>query len=140
MGVRAPRALAGHGAMGSSCCRRAPAHSFAAMHSLLVILGIAGFLAVARHALDALLRLLHGDVAAALAGGRASARAQHGDLTGLQEAEAERRAAAGRRRIGLALLVLWTALLLLPPLTPWPGALYAAYALLWLLPRRRPRA
>lgn len=110
------------------------------MHSLLVILGIAGFLAVARHALDALLRLLHGDVEAALADGRASTRAERGDVTGLQEAEAERIAAAGRRRIALALLVLWTALLLLPPLTPWPGALYAAYSLLWLLPRRRLRA
>ncbi|HSJ12909.1 MAG TPA: hypothetical protein VK939_00755 [Longimicrobiales bacterium] len=110
------------------------------MHSLLVILGIAGFIAVVRHALDALLRLLHGDVEAALASGRASARAQHGDLTGLEEAESERLAAGARRRVALALLVLWTALLLLPPLTPWPGALYAAYALLWLLPRRRPRA
>jgi hypothetical protein len=110
------------------------------MHSLLVILAIAGFVAVLRHALDALLRLLHGDVAAALAGGRASVRAQHGDLTGLEEARAERETAAARRRMALALLVLWTALLLLPPLTAWPLGLYAAYALLWLLPRRRPRA
>jgi type II secretory pathway component PulL len=110
------------------------------MHSLLIILGIAGFLAVVRHALDALLRLLHGDVEAALAGGRASARAHHGDLTGVQEAQAERSVAWARRRVATALLVLWIALLLVPPLTPWPRALYAAYSLLWLLPRRRRRA
>ena len=110
------------------------------MHNLLIILGIAGVVAVLRHAVDALLRLLHGGVDAVLAGGRASTRAQHGDVTGVQEAEAERQRAARRRSVALALLVLWTALLLLPPLTAWPSALYAAYALLWLLPRRRLRA
>lgn len=104
------------------------------MHTLLVLLGIAGFLAVATRAVRTALRLLHGGADELLTRQLSKTRAQRGDLTGLQEAETHRQLAQRRRRLALGALVLWGGLLLLPPLTPWPALLYALYALLWLVP------
>jgi hypothetical protein len=66
----------------------------------------------------------------------AETRAQRGDITGLQEATVERSAARRRRIMSLGTLSMWAGLLLIPSLTPWPRLLYAAYSVLWLLPRR----
>lgn len=107
------------------------------MHTLLVLLGIAGFLAVATRAGWTAFRLLHGGADELLTRQLSRTRAQRGDLTGLQEAEAHRELARRRRRLALGALVLWGGLLLLPPLTPWPALLYALYALLWLVPPGR---
>ena len=98
-----------------------------------------GILAVCTHAARSLFFLLLGTASAFAARQVGSTRAQRGDLTGMQEAEEERTVAMQRRRTALAVLVLWLGLLLLPVLTPWPSALYSAYALLWLLPGRRRR-
>lgn len=104
------------------------------MHTLLVVLGIMGFLAVARRAARTAFRLLHGGADELLTRELSRTRARRGDLTGLQEAEAHRELARRRRRLALGALVLWGGLLLLPPLTPWPAVLYALYSLLWFVP------
>ena len=106
------------------------------MHTLLLILGILGFAAVITRAARTIFRLLHGGVDSLVAGEIARARARRGDVTGLGDALQDRTAARRRRRAALAAFVLWGGMLLLPPLTPWPLLLYAAYSLLWLLPHR----
>lgn len=111
------------------------------MHTLLVILGILGFAAVAVRASRTVFRLLHGGVEAFMSREIANTRARRGDLTGYQDALEHQLVARRRRRLALITLLLWGGLLLLPPLTPWPVALYAAYSLLWLVPHGRvPRA
>ncbi len=108
------------------------------MHSLLLVLGLIGFSAVLTRGARTVWHLLHGGVEVVVAGEAASARARRGDVTGLQDALDQKDAARRRRRTALGGIALWGGMLLLPPLTPWPTALYAAYSVLWLLPRRRP--
>jgi hypothetical protein len=111
------------------------------MRILLLLLAIAGAAAVLAHLGRTLLHLAHGGVQAYLAGDAAGSRARSGDVTGLQDALSARSLAVRRRRLGLAAAACWLGLLVFPPLTPWPAAIYAAYSLLWILPRaRRPRA
>lgn len=112
------------------------------MDTPLLLLGIAGFAAVALRAVIALLASLRGGIEAIFARGLADTRRQRGDLTGLADAAAARTTANRRRYVALGFFFLWAGLLVVPPLTPWPRMLYAAYCVLWLLPRRRhvPRA
>ena len=64
-------------------------------------------------------------------------RAEHGDLTGLSEAEKIRdQAGRQQRRYGMHALV-WTLLLALPLLIPGAVIVYPFYSVLWLLPGRR---
>jgi hypothetical protein len=108
------------------------------MHTLLLILGIIGFTAVLTRGARTVFHLLHGGVESVVAGEVASARARRGDVTGLQDALDRKGAARRRRRAAVGGISLWGGMLLLPPLTPWPATLYAAYSVLWLLPHRRP--
>ncbi|HEX2189175.1 MAG TPA: hypothetical protein VHG51_09780 [Longimicrobiaceae bacterium] len=103
---------------------------------LLVLLAAAGIVALGTRLLGSLFRLgltaaekTHNDALV-------DASLRQGDLTAL----AERRAAAGdlrrsRARSGL-LVVLWLALLVVPPIFGWGREVYAAAALLWFLPGR----
>jgi hypothetical protein len=109
------------------------------MDTAVLILAVAGFGAVAARMLFALLRVLTRGADALMARDVAAARAQRGDLTGLEEANVARGAARRGRYVALGLLSIWAGLLLVPALTPWPRLLYAAYSLLWLLPPRRER-
>jgi hypothetical protein len=107
------------------------------MRTAVFLLVAAGIAAVLLRAASALFDALRGGVESFLAQDLAEIRARRGDLSGLEEA-AELRAAARRRRLlSLGVFSMWLGLLIIPPLTPWPEFLYAAYSLLWLLPRRR---
>jgi hypothetical protein len=109
------------------------------METAVLILAVAGFAAVAVRMVGALLRVLTRGADVLVAREVAAARAQRGDLTGLEEANLARGAARQRRYVALGVLSIWAGLLVVPALTPWPNLLYAAYSLLWLLPRRRER-
>lgn len=108
------------------------------MRFVLLILSIAGIAAILRHMLTASSKLLRRGLDAYLAGQIADVRANRGDLTGLSDAEGARAAARRQRRGALFLVAVWVALLVVPPLTPWPSLLYASYTILWFVPRRRP--
>lgn len=112
------------------------AGSFARMGTAVVILAVAGVLAVLLRAARALFALLRGGADAVIAREVAAARLRRGDITGLQDATAARAEARRRRYSALGVLFIWAGLLVVPALTPWPAALYASYSLLWLLPRR----
>lgn len=85
-------------------------------------------------------RLLRRGVDAYLASETADTRAQRGDLTGMQEAVQVKRLARRRRAAALTWLAVWVALLILPASLHWTGWIYAACALLWLLPGAWTRA
>jgi hypothetical protein len=107
------------------------------MDSVLLVLSIVGIAAVLRHILSASSLLLRRGLDAYLAGQIAGVRANRGDLTGLSDAEGARAEARRLRRRAVFLMALWIALLVVPPLTPWPELLYASYTILWFVPRRR---
>jgi hypothetical protein len=106
---------------------------------LITVLAFAGVLAVLYRAARTMLRLLRRGVDALVAGEMAELRAQRGDLTGMADAAGAREVARRRRFLALAMLCFWVLLLIVPPLTPWPGLLYALYSVLWLVPHGRPR-
>jgi len=111
------------------------------MHTLLLLLAISGGAAVLARLGRNLFQLAHGGVDALFASNLVKTRAERGDITGLQDAHSVRAGAVRRRQLALAALAFWVGLLLLPPLTPWPALIYAAYSVLWLFPRARsPRA
>ncbi len=107
------------------------------MKLLLLILAIMGFGAALRLAGRGAFRLMRGGVDAFLAAEVSDAHARRGDITALQAAETAR-SLAQRTRLGAILVLAASAGLLIAPwLTPWPTLLYACYAPLWLLVRRR---
>jgi hypothetical protein len=110
------------------------------MRIAILLLSIAGFAAVALRAGIALVDALRGGVDSVLARDLADIRARRGDLTGLQDAADVRAAARRERMIAVTAFLMYIGLLAVPPLTPWPNLLYSAYALLWLVPRRKPGA
>ncbi|MGH7554412.1 MAG: hypothetical protein ACREMQ_15515, partial [Longimicrobiales bacterium] len=95
------------------------------MRFLITLLAIAGVLAVLYRAARTTLRLLRRSVDALVARETAELRAQRGDLTGMAGAADARAVARRQRLLALALLCFWMLLLIVPPLTPWPGVLYA---------------
>jgi hypothetical protein len=109
------------------------------METAVLILAVAGFVAVAARVLRALLGVLTVGADVLIAREVAATRANRGDLTGLEEAKLARGEARRRRYVALGVLSIWAGLLMVPALTPWPNFLYAAYSLLWLLPHRRER-
>lgn len=102
------------------------------MEPVLFILAAAGLSAVLLRLARALFRLIKRSGQAWIAAEAASARQRRGDITGLGEAADLERRARNARRGALLQVVLWIALLLVPPFTPWPLPLYAAYSILWL--------
>jgi hypothetical protein len=111
------------------------------MRFLLLVLAVAGFLAVFRQLLYAAFRVLRGSVDAFLLREAAGARAARGDVTGLAEARAERARSRSARLRAAAHLAAWVALLSVPFLVRPTLMLFAAYSVLWLIPLfRRLRA
>jgi hypothetical protein len=121
---------------GGSACRTRGKPYVPPMRTILLLLGAAGVAAVALRAAGALMTVISGGVESFLARDVADVRARRGDLTGLADADAVRQRARRRRFVALGVFSMWVCLLIVPPLTPWPGFLYAAYSLLWLVPRR----
>ncbi|MEX0906898.1 MAG: hypothetical protein WD054_01100 [Gemmatimonadota bacterium] len=106
------------------------------MNTAILLIGLAGFAAVALRLAGTMLLVLRRSADVFVAGGLAGTRAERGDLTGVDEATNARMLARRRRLTAIGHAFLWGGLLVVPFLTPWPGLLYAAYSLLWLLPRR----
>jgi hypothetical protein len=105
------------------------------MSTAILLLAIAGVIAVMLRLLRALFASLRGGVEAFLARDVAETRAQRGDLTGLNDARAAAAVSRRRRIVALGTASVWIGLLVVPALTPWPTVLYASYSLLWVLPR-----
>jgi hypothetical protein len=108
------------------------------MNTAITLLGAAGIIAVVLRLARALFGALRGGVDAFIARDVALTRAQRGDITGLDDAQAAAGLARRQRLLALGAASMWAGLLIVPTLTPWPRLLYAGYSLLWLLPRRRP--
>lgn len=106
------------------------------MGTAIMLLAAAGVIAVMLRLLRALFATLRGGVDAFIARDVAETRAHRGDLTGVDDARAAAGLARRRRLIALGTACMWIGLLVVPALTPWPALLYAAYSLLWLIPRR----
>jgi hypothetical protein len=107
------------------------------MNSAVFLLALAGFAAAALRAGIALLAVIESGAESFLARDLEDVRRRRGDLTGLTDAAEVRSAARRRRLVALGFFSMWAGLLLIPPLTSWPQLLYAAYSVLWLVPRRR---
>lgn len=100
----------------------------------LHILAVIGIVAVAYRWMRSVLRVLGSGAEAFLAGEVARTRADRGDLTGMAEASVHAERARRARAGAIFALMLWTALLVLPAWAlPWPDAVYASYATLWVV-------
>ena len=109
------------------------------MRFLLLILAIAGFLAVARQLTRAVFILLKRSVDSFLLGEVAGARARRGDVTGLVEARTAKQERRRARWRSLLAVILWAALLALPLTTRLTLQGFALYSILWLVPLVRRR-
>lgn len=103
------------------------------MNVVLTLLAVLGVLALVYRAAASLLRLLGTSVDRLFAREAATVRANRGDLTGMAEASAWQARTGRRRRRALAVFLAWVVLLVVPPLSPWGRAVYAACSALWLL-------
>jgi len=106
------------------------------MSGLLLVLAITGILAALGRVFRAGVRALFGLAESYMAGQVGQRRAEHGDLTGIADAETARVQGRRRRTLATLELVLWLAYLIGAQFTPWPRELYAGLNVLWLLPRR----
>jgi len=100
------------------------------------LLALVGLAALVYRLGRALLRVGLAAAEAGAVGGMMRVSVRQGDLTGMAERQAL--VAAVRRGRALALLTaaLWAVLLVAPPLAGIARPVYAAAALVWLLPRR----
>jgi hypothetical protein len=109
------------------------------VNTILTIVAVLGIAAAIWHVVRATFRFLGHGAAGMWSDELARTHARRGDVTALEEARiqgdsvARRKARAGAEAIG------WLILLLAPPLTPWARHVFAAYALLWLIPAVRSR-
>jgi hypothetical protein len=102
----------------------------------LLILAVAGAIALLGRAFRTGLRLALQTAEATAASGLAEVSARRGDVTGLAERRVHLERARRLRRTELLFLGLWVGWLAIPPLAGWLPAAYAPAVLLWLLPRR----
>jgi hypothetical protein len=107
--------------------------------TILILLAIAGVAAAVWHLVRAAFGFLNHGAAGLWVGELGRTRARRGDVTGLQDAERDRRAAARRKNRAGVEAAGWLVVLVAPSLTPWARHIYAACALLWLIPALRGR-
>jgi hypothetical protein len=99
------------------------------------LLALIGGVAIVYRLARGLLRLGLAAAEAGAGGAMVQASIRHGDLTGMAERR-EQVSVARRSRTGAALeVVLWLALLAVPPIAALSRPVYAVAALVWLLPR-----
>jgi len=101
-----------------------------------MMLAAVGFAGVAWRALRAGMRLLGSGAELLWANELARARARRGDLTGMDQADAEARDARRSRSHAALAVAFWLLLLTAPAATPWTRVLYAMLSLVWLMPRK----
>ena len=108
---------------------------------VLLLLAVLGFVALVTRLARAGLRLGLNAVEATAASGLADVSHRRGDITGFLERQASGAALRRARRRNLAALLGYGLLLAVPLFAGVAREVYAASALLWLLPRRpvRPR-
>jgi hypothetical protein len=107
------------------------------MDTLLLLLAVIGFLAMARVAARAAFRLLHRGVEAFIAAEAGATHARRGDITALQESQDARRRARRARFLAAATFIVSMALLIGPLFSPWTRIVYALFSPLLLLPARK---
>lgn len=102
------------------------------MHPLISLFAVLGFLALSVRVLRSWAAAARHGVDAFAARALAETRAQHGDVTGMNEARnaAEQSRLKRRRAVGGG--IVWGALLIIPALTLEAARLYAAASVLWL--------
>lgn len=116
---------------GQHCC-----HTFSRMQAVLSVMALVGFAALATRTVRWLLVALLATAEATAAGGLAEVAARNGDLTGMAERQADRRAALRRRRFFLLLVVISIVGIFAAASAGVAREAYAAAALLWLQPSR----
>ena len=100
------------------------------------LLALVGLAALVYRLGRSLLRLGLAAAEAGAVGGMMRVSVRQGDLTGMAERQALVSAVRRGRALALLTLALWAALLVVPPLAGIARPVYAAAALVWLLPRR----
>lgn len=103
---------------------------------VLLLLAVLGFVALIARLGRSALRLGLNAAEATAASGLAEVSERRGDITGYLERRASGESLRRARRRNLAATLLYAALLAVPPFAGVAREVYAASALLWLLPRR----
>ena len=103
---------------------------------VLLLLAAFGLFALVARLGRSVLRLGLNAAEATAASGLAEVSERRGDITGFMERRASGETLRRARRRNLASLAAYALLIAIPPFTPFARELYAASALLWLLPRR----
>lgn len=110
--------------------------SVSALEPFVVLLAVAGGVAVGVRLARSLLRLGVTAAEETAAVGLVELSARRGDLTGMAEQSALARTLRRARFRELGFLGLWTTLLLVPLAMGWMPGGYAASSVLWLFPRK----
>ena len=100
------------------------------------LLALVGLAALVYRLGRSLLRVGLAAAEAGAVGGMMRVSVRQGDLTGMAERQALVGAVRRGRALALLTAALWAALLVAPPLAGVARPVYAAAALVWLLPRR----
>lgn len=103
---------------------------------VLLLLAVFGVLALVARLGRSALRLGLNAAEATAASGAAEVSERRGDITGYLERRANTDALRRARRRNLLALAAYGIFLVIPPFLPVTREVYAAAALLWLLPRR----
>lgn len=104
---------------------------------ILPLLAIAGCVALLIRLVRSLMRLGIAWMESTAAAGLAQVSERRGDITGLMERRASEQGMRRSRRKEAAFAIGYLLLLLIPPFAGVARVVYAACALLWVLPRRR---
>lgn len=104
---------------------------------LLSVLAALGFLALLARIFRSVVRFGLATAEATAMAGLIEVSARRGDLTGLSERKAQEQEVRRSRRLAGLLLALWVVLVVVPPFTGWAREVYAACALLWVLPKQK---
>ena len=99
------------------------------------LLALVGGVAIVYRLARGLLRLGLAAAEAGAAGAMVQASIRHGDLTGMAERRAQVSAVRRARTRAALEVLLWLALLAVPPMAALSRPVYALAALVWLLPR-----
>lgn len=104
---------------------------------VLLLLAVFGFLALAGRLARALVRLALNAAESTAATGLAEVSERRGDITGMMEKRTAAQTLRRDRRVTLLIAAACALLIVIPPFAGVAREVYAACALLWLVPTRR---